>query len=222
MDLTTPFYRLAYRLGFHPWEDAESQPQFAETLSAFLDREESGREPPYGSALDLGCGSGIWGVRLAERGWRVTGVDIVSKALDRARDRVRSAGVDMRVLHGDATSLREAGVGSGFRLVLDTGTFHGLGPDQRRSMGREVSSIAASDATVLLLVWRPRRRGPLPRGASRNELEESFPGWKITEVEPSHFQAPGPVEMLVSPDEHWYRLRRDPSRSVGSPERRTT
>ena len=32
----------------------------------------------------------------------------------------------MRLIHGDVTALQEAGVGSGFRLVLDTGTFHGL------------------------------------------------------------------------------------------------
>jgi hypothetical protein len=29
--------------------------------SEMFDREENGREPPYGPALDLGTGSGIWG-----------------------------------------------------------------------------------------------------------------------------------------------------------------
>jgi methylase of polypeptide subunit release factors len=38
-------------------------------------RDEAGREPPYGPALDLGTGSGDWGVQLAKRGWRVTGVE---------------------------------------------------------------------------------------------------------------------------------------------------
>ena len=60
-------------------------------------------------------------MKLAERGWQVTSIDIVDKALQRARERVREADVDMRVVHADVTALREADVGSDFRLVLDTG-----------------------------------------------------------------------------------------------------
>jgi methylase of polypeptide subunit release factors len=89
-------YRFAYAVGFHPWEDAESDPPFAEKISEMFDREERGRVPPYGTALDLGTGSGIWAVQLARRGWQVTGVDIVETALRRAHDRVKDAGVDDR------------------------------------------------------------------------------------------------------------------------------
>ncbi len=61
-------YRLAYSVGFHPWEDAAHDPPFAEKISEMFDREERGREPPYGTALDIGTGSGIWGIELAKRG----------------------------------------------------------------------------------------------------------------------------------------------------------
>ncbi len=74
--------------------------------------------------------SGIWGIQLAKRGWHVAGVDIVPQALRRARDRAKEAGVDIRLVHGDVTDLRATGIGSGFQLLLDTGTFHGLTPDQ--------------------------------------------------------------------------------------------
>jgi SAM-dependent methyltransferase len=201
-------YRFAYAIGFHPWEDAATDPPFVEKISEQFNREEAGRKPPYGPALDLGTGSGIWGIELAKRGWQVTGIDIVDKALRRARQRVRDAGVDMRLVHGDVTALRAAGVGSGFRLVLDTGTFHGLNTPQREAMGREVSAIAAADATVLLLVW-PKRRRPLIGGASRSEIEAVFPGWRVTDVEPSHFRPPKILELVLRPDEHWYRLRRE-------------
>lgn len=63
---------------------------------------------PYGAALDLGTGSAVWGVQLAQRGWEVTGIDIVEKALRRARERAEKAGVEMRLVHGDVTALREA------------------------------------------------------------------------------------------------------------------
>ena len=200
-------YKLFYRLGFHPWEDLAEHPPFAEKLSELFAREESGREPPYGAALDLGGGSAVWAVPLAKRGWQVTSIDIADKALERARERVREADVDVQVMHADATALREAGVGSGFRLVLDTGTFHGLTDDQRTAMGREIAGVAADDATVLLDCFAPRRRGPLPRGASRSDVEAAFPDWEITDIEVADSE-PDAIARLLKFDEHFYRLRR--------------
>ncbi len=200
-------YRLAYAIGFHPWEDAERDQRFVDTFSELLAREETGREQPYGRALDLGTGSGVWATHLAKRGWQVTGVEIIEKALERARERVRADAVDVNLVHGDVTALAAADVGSDFRLIVDTGTFHGLDSGQREAMGREVDAVAAPDATVLLLVW-PRRKRPLIRGASRDDVETAFPGWSVTHVEPSHFHPPKVLELLLKPDEHWYRLRR--------------
>ena len=200
-------YKLFYRLGFHPWEDLAEHPPFAEKLSELFAREESGREPPYGAALDLGGGSAVWAVPLAKRGWQVTSIDIADKALERARERVREADVDVQVMHADATALREAGVGSDFRLVLDTGTFHGLTDDQRTAMGREIAGVAADDATVLLDCFAPRRRGPLPRGASRSDVEAAFPDWEITDIEVADTE-PDAIARLLKFDEHFYRLRR--------------
>jgi len=202
-------YRFAYSIGFHPWEDAEAEPGFVEKISQLLDREESGREPPYGRALDLGCGSGIWGIHLAKRGWQVTGIDNVEKAASRARERIAREGVEMRVVNGDVTGLADSDVGDGFRLVLDSGTFHDFDEQDRLAMGRGVDAIAADDATVFLLVW-PRRIRPLIRGVSREEIEDAFPGWEITDIEPSGFVLPKAMELLLRPNEHWYRLRRRP------------
>jgi hypothetical protein len=50
-------HKLFYRLGFHPWEDLAEHPPFADELAELFECEESGREPPYGPALDLSCGS---------------------------------------------------------------------------------------------------------------------------------------------------------------------
>ena len=201
-------YRLAYALGFHPWEDLAEHPPFAGKLLELVAKEEDGREPPYGPALDLGTGSGVWGVQLAERGWRVPGVDTVEKALRRARERVDEAGVEMRLVRGDVTALRQADVGSGFRLVLDTGTFHGLSDAQREAMGREVSAIAAPDATVLLDCFAPLRRGPLPRGASCAAVEAAFSAWDVTDVEVADTE-PDALAQLFKFNERFYRLRRN-------------
>ena len=202
-------YRLAYRLGFHPWEDLAQHAPFADTLLRLVAREEEG-EPPYGAALDLGCGSAVWGVELARRGWQVTGVDIVERALRRARDRVADAGVDLRLVHGAVTALGAAGVGSGYRLVLDTGTFHGLRPQEREAMGREVGAVCAPDATVLLDCFAPRRRGPLPHGADRAGVERAFPGWTITDAVRADTE-PDALARAFAFDEHFFRLRRAPA-----------
>lgn len=200
-------YELAYKLGFHPWEDAADHPPFVETLFGLLSREEQDREPPFGRALDLGTGSAIWAVELARRGWQVTGVDIVDKALARGHDRVKDAGVDVQLLHGDVTDLESAGIGTGYELLLDSGTFHDFSSAQRTAMGRSVTAVAAPEASLFLLVW-PRRRRPLIRGADREHVEAAFPGWTITDVVPSHFELPAILKPILRPDEHWYRLRR--------------
>ena len=161
------FYRLAYRLGFTPWEHAATHPPAVQHIIRLFEREERGRQPPYGRALDLGCGAGHWAVTLARRGWQVTGVELVPKAVRAARARVENAGADAEIVEGDVTALQSAGVGDGFRLIWDFGTVHGLSHSQRESVARGVDAIAADDATVLLLAWAPGRRGPLPRGMSR-------------------------------------------------------
>lgn len=65
----------------------------AKQIDALIEREERERQQPYGTALDLGCGSGIWSVSLAKRGWDVTGIDVVPKAITRADRRAQEAGV---------------------------------------------------------------------------------------------------------------------------------
>jgi SAM-dependent methyltransferase len=200
------FYKVSYRVGFHPWEDLAEHKPFADTLVGLFEREEQGQGPPYGKALDMGCGSATWGVRLAARGWQVTGVDNVPTAVARAQERIREAGVDMRVVLGDVTQL-PGSVGSGYDLVVDTGTFHGLTPAQRLDMGREVTRIATEEATVILDCFAPRRRGPLPRGCTQADVEAAFPAWQITDALDADTD-PDPIARVCKFNEVFYRLRR--------------
>jgi SAM-dependent methyltransferase len=198
------FYKIAYRFHFTPWERAARTHGYM--INALLDREEAEREPPYGYALDLGCGTGLWTVELARRGWDVLGIENVPRAVTAARARAERAGVQARFIQGDVTALRTAGVGFGFRLLLDLGCFHGLTNEQRAAMGREVTAVADIDAALLILVWAPGRRGPLPRGASREDLESAFPEWKVVADDALDVAAlPG---LLKNVDPRCYRLRR--------------
>ncbi|MEE8490727.1 MAG: class I SAM-dependent methyltransferase [Acidimicrobiia bacterium] len=198
-------YRVLWGLGLTPWEQMRAFG--AEQVSLMFDREEQGRQPPYGAALDLGSGTGFWSVNLAERGWDVTGVEIVPKALRAARERAHKAGVEVRFLEGSVAALRDTGVGSGFRLVLDFGTVHGLTPGEVKTVTREVSAVATDDATLLMYAFSPGRKGPTPRGLSRDEVETAYAGWRV--LDEQHFDASGMPAVFKKANPRWYRLRRD-------------
>lgn len=53
--------------------------------------------------LDVGCGTGVFALRLAERGIEVVGVDPAAASLDVAR--AKPCGERVRWIHGDATAL---------------------------------------------------------------------------------------------------------------------
>jgi SAM-dependent methyltransferase len=172
------WYRFAYRIGFRPWEsDAPSMiPQFDQLLALV----EETRAVPPGSALDLGCGTGRWSVRLAERGWQVVGVDVVPRAIDAARHRAEQAGVDVTFKEGDVAALRAASVGSNFNLLLDMECFNWLSDSDRSRMAQEVDEVAAPDATCCS--WfgpahaeDPCLRGRIDRTSRRRSLDGGSP-----------------------------------------------
>lgn len=108
------------------------------------------------------------------------------------------------------TKLGQAGIGSGFRFVLDFGLFHDeLHDEQRAAMGREVSAVAEPGATLLMMAWAPGHRGPLPRGASRGDIEAAYPIWKVTDEEAFDVSGAPFCRLVRNADPRFYRLRRE-------------
>lgn len=60
---------------------------------------------PGQAVLDIGCGHGRIGNRLAERGARVTGLDATPLFLERAREDAARRGVDVEYVEGDMRAL---------------------------------------------------------------------------------------------------------------------
>jgi SAM-dependent methyltransferase len=174
-------YAIAYALRLTPWERAGVGG--AAALDKLIARAEDELGGP-GRALDLGCGSGQHLLALARRGWQATGVDAVGRAVRRARARASGAGVSVRAVRGDVTDLDPSQVGTGHQLLLDIGCFHGLTDVQRARMGSSATSVAAADALMILLAFRPGTTPkPLPRGADAADIETAFPGWRVVDIE---------------------------------------
>jgi SAM-dependent methyltransferase len=95
-------YRLMYAVGFAPWERRNVPELWRPLFEGAL-----AMEP--GRALDMGCGSGRDAVHLAGRGWEVTAVEFVDKALAKAKQRAAEAGVDVNWVSGDVGQLGRLG-----------------------------------------------------------------------------------------------------------------
>jgi 2-polyprenyl-3-methyl-5-hydroxy-6-metoxy-1,4-benzoquinol methylase len=94
-------------------------------------------ERPPGRALDLGCGTGQNSIWLATRGWTVTGIDIVPKAIAVAQARAAEAGVDVDFRVADVTVFEPE---HAYDLVLSTYALPRVGN------GRDLALQMASDA----------------------------------------------------------------------------
>ncbi len=119
--------------------------------------------------------------------------------------RARAANVTARFFEGDVADLEQAGVGDGFRLFLDAECFNHLNDDQRMAFGRGVNAVAGPDAEMLILMWRRAHRGPLPPGASRDDLTRSFPSWTIVDEFDYEAALPFPLKRI---EPRWYLLAR--------------
>jgi 2-polyprenyl-3-methyl-5-hydroxy-6-metoxy-1,4-benzoquinol methylase len=162
-------FKVFYRLGFTPWDGHP----LARSLRSVVEGDGSSPPLPVGTALDLGCGTGDNSIYLAQHGWRVTGVDFVPKAIDKARAKAAASKVAINFVHADVTQLSSEGVGSGFDFIVDNGCLHGMSDDDRDAYVREVTKVAAPDGRLLLVEFIPGGSFGVP-GIDPAEVERRF------------------------------------------------
>ena len=130
----------------------------------------SGLVEKSGSALDLGCGTGVNTIYLASLGLSAIGIELSSVALVRAHERVG------RCCHVDASSawFDQADVSSlpisnlNARYILDVGCFHAL-PQERRSeyAANVIDNLAPGGSTIYMrMTLRPTAWPGTSAGAS--------------------------------------------------------
>jgi len=134
-----------------------------------------------GRALDLGCGAGRNTRYLARYGWEVIGIDMLGRAIDKARsqavDTGAGGGTKPRFLQGDVTRLADLDIGDGFSLMVDSGCYYGLSSDQRDSYAAGVTRVAAPEA-LLLMAGFTKIPG-IVAGIAEDDLRSRFGGWEL-------------------------------------------
>jgi SAM-dependent methyltransferase len=194
MNLAFP---IMYALGLTPWDHGQVPDELRQLVGGL----------PRGRALDAGCGSGTQALWLAGEGFDVVGVDVVHKAIDRARRRVPQEGARVTFLAADVGA-DPPPIAGPFELILDYGCLHSLGAKTRNRLAQAYARLAGPGATLLLFGMSPRR-GPGPAGLGRDELDRRFgQDWDLIEARPDR-STPMP-RLLRGVDRTWYRLQRHP------------
>jgi SAM-dependent methyltransferase len=161
-----------------------------------------------GRALDLGCGSGVFSVYMAKRGYEVTGIDLMLRAIEMAKERAGKENVRVEWVLAD---LLEWGPRLQFDLILDSGCLHSLiGGDRRRYRAQLLTWLAPGGDYILghfgkrgFLDWRPV--GPARR--TRREIVDFFaPEVKELKYEQELMTGiPFPIGPTVQGQGFWFR-----------------
>ena len=151
--------------GIADWYDTEFQPAPLEsetwqTLVRLLG-------DPAGALIDVGCGTGSYTAGLAERGWDVTGVDISSDMLRRARER------GVRVVQADATALPFEDMS----FDAATSVFTHTDIEDLAQVTREVVRVLRPGGAFVYLGAHPCFIGPHSRYDPVDGMPELHPGW---------------------------------------------
>ena len=142
----------------------------------------------HGDVLDVGCGFGDNAIYLAKNGHNVTGLDISPTALITAERRAKDAGVDVKFAVADSTKLD--GYTDAFDTVIDSGMFHCLDDDGRRSYAAAVHRATRPGASLLLSCFSDANpvgeEWPRP-AVSEETLRDVLggAGWDIASLQPA-------------------------------------
>ena len=176
--------------------------------NAVLVAEVADRTP--GTALDAGAGEGADACWLASRGWRVTGTDVSSVALERAAAHAANLGVQVDWQHRDLVRDPPSGT---YDLV--SGFFLHLPVQERAALFGHLADAVAPGGTLLVVGHDPSDADVVPRariaemGWTAGELAGTLgAGWQVEVAEARARSAKDPEGREVTIHDAVLRARR--------------
>ena len=122
-----------------PWYEPEPPALLVTALNA---------RPGAGRALDVGCGAGAHALYLASRGYAVTGIDMMPRAIELLRASARDSGADINAVQADIKTWQAE---QPFDVILDVGCLHSLSATERQIYRRQVLSWLAPGGDFILI-----------------------------------------------------------------------
>jgi cyclopropane fatty-acyl-phospholipid synthase-like methyltransferase len=138
--------------------------------------------------LDSGCGSGEHALLAATMGLQVTGVDISSTAIERARAKARARGLSVEFIVGDVLALDGIGrLTAPYNTVIDMGCFHTFSNADRPIYAASLASVVGPGGILHLMCFSEHTPGTDgPRRVTQGELHATFSrDWYVDSIEPT-------------------------------------
>lgn len=160
--------RQRYAQGDTPWDTGIPNSELVRVIEA--------GGLPGKRLLEIGCGTGTNAIELARRGYQVTAIDMVDLAVNRAREKARTAAVHVDLRVGDLTT---ADLGTPYESLFDLGVYHGI---RNRSLPEFLAALRrVSRPGTRWLSLSGNAKEPLPNGPPvvteeqfRSELGPTF------------------------------------------------
>lgn len=182
-----------YVKGETRWEKGEPSPGLVDFLAA--------EQPPRGSVLVPGCGTGHDVKAWAEAGFSVTGLDLAASAVRRATERIGQAGVRAEIHQGDFLQMDAV---TQFDWVFEHTLFCAIDPARRDDYVRAVLRFLKPGGQYLAVHYMLRDMDGPPFGCTQQELMERFSphfelkrGWV-----PRSYENRGGLELML-----WWQRR---------------
>ncbi len=175
-----------YSTGNTPWDSDLASKELKNVLA------DAKLQPT--TAIELGCGTGTNCVYLAKEGWQVTGVDCVSQAVEEAKRKAESAGVN--VAWGEADVQNFGADSEPFDFVFDRGCYHCCRRVDLDGYFNTLRNVTQSGSHMLCLCGNPNEEssGGPPRVAEENVRREFEPLFEILHLRPFHFEDAGGIQ----------------------------
>src|SRR5438132_10251281 len=148
--------------GQAPWDIGKPQKPFVDVA-----------EQATGSVLDAGCGTGDTALFFAGRGCRVTGIDFIDEAINRAKRKAAERGLQATFLVKDAMTLKDWT--ERFDNVIDSGLFHVFSAADRLRYVEGLATVLKPGGRLFLMCFSDEEPGTQgPRRVSKKELHAAF------------------------------------------------
>jgi SAM-dependent methyltransferase len=134
-------YERVIKTGRGPWEATAHSPELVGFIAGL-------EKQTRGSALDVGCGTGLDAIFLATCGLKVTAVDISLKSIKLAKKKARPTKSDIKWIVGNILDLKLPA--RSFSLITDRGCFHHIAGNDRLKYANQMARLLKPNGKLIL------------------------------------------------------------------------